>query len=415
MSNEKDEVTRREMLWNAHVLEASAKYSDYYKETFIPQGSVYSYHFGDNIANRDHLQSSMAACFTNPALAKSSIRYVMKHSEPDGEIKRGNSGFGYTPPTIYKESDQQIYLFDAVSEYLHITGDYNFLNEQVELYPAEEGNKISVIDLLKRHFIYLRDEVGVGPTGLVRLHNSDWADSFLHEHSPNVFHWSAESHMNTTMVLAIFPKLTRELQKSGRGDVTNFLNALETYRAKIEKAFMKDFGNREFSARVYLNRKLHFGVDIVCLEPQGYLLQMPSLSKERKKGIYDYISARISTPEKTGIRNREKPFWQIDKPEGEDGGIWFSLEYPFLLGVATFDKQEARSLLHKFSFNNFAKNYPQYWVGHWTAPDEINSSLYRSGLYTFWLHMDNFRHGLQGYCSHPHAWPLYCYYKLNNQ
>lgn len=70
------------------MIEASAKYSEYYDETFIPQGSVYSYHFGDNIANRDHLQASLGACYYNPRLAKSCIRYVMKHSESDGEIKR---------------------------------------------------------------------------------------------------------------------------------------------------------------------------------------------------------------------------------------------------------------------------------------------------------------------------------------
>ena len=84
---------------------------------------------------------------------------------------------------------------------------------------------------------------------------------------------------------------------------------------------------------------------------------------------------------KIGIRNREQPLW--DPKNGEDCGIWYSLEYPFLLGVATFDKVEARKLLHKFSFANFAKNYPQYWIGQWTAPDEINSTTYREGLYDF--------------------------------
>jgi len=410
-SEEKDKVLKREMLWNAHMLEASAKYNEYYKETFIPQGSVYSYHYGDNIANRDHLQAAFAACYTNPALAKSSIRYVMKHSENDGEIKRGNSGFGYTPPTIYKESDQQIYMFDAVAEYLRITGDYGFLNEQVELYPAEEGNKIKVMDLLKRYFIYLRDEIGTGQTGLIKLLNSDWADSFLHHHSPNILTWSAESHMNTTMALAILPRLTEELKKSGSEDVKEFLDAMEVYRTKIEKVFMKNLSNRKFSARAYLNTKYRFGLDVVCIEPQGYLLQMPNISNERKKEMYGYMKPRISTPEKIGIRNREKPLWN-GKPQGEDGGIWYSLEYPFLLGVATFDKEEAKSLLYKFSFDNYAKNFPQYWIGQWTAPDEINSSLYREGLYAFWISIDNFRHGLQGYCSHPHAWPLYCYYKL---
>lgn len=412
-SNEKNEVFKREMLWNAHFIEASAKYNEYYKETFIPQGTVYSYHYGDNIANRDHLQAALPACYTNPALAKSCLRYVMKHTEPDGEIKRGNSGFGYTPPTIYKESDQQLYLFDVLAEYLRITGDYNILNEQVALYPAEEGHTETVINLLKKHFIYLRDEVGVGPTGLVRLLNSDWADSFLHHHSPNILLGSAESHMNTAMALVIIPKLTQQLRQSGRNDITEFLDAFESYRTKLEGAYMKDFGDRNFSARAYLKHNLRFGLDNVCIEPQGYLLQIPTLSNERKKEIYQYIKPRISTPEKIGVRNREKPLWN-NKPQGEDGGIWYSLEYPLLLGVATFDKEEAWSLLYKFSFDNYAKNFPQYWIGQWTAPDEINSSLYREGLYAFWIQIDNFRHGLQGYCSHPHTWPLYCYFKLQD-
>ena len=81
---EKDDVLQREMLWNAHVVEASATYSAYYQQTFIPQGTVYCYHFGDNISNRDHLQAALPACYTNPELAKSAIRYVIMHSEADG-------------------------------------------------------------------------------------------------------------------------------------------------------------------------------------------------------------------------------------------------------------------------------------------------------------------------------------------
>lgn len=411
LSHEKDEVLRREMLWNAHMIEASAKYSEYYGETFIPQGSVYSYHFGDNIANRDHLQASLGACYYNPRLAKSCIRYVMKHSESDGEIKRGNSGFGYTPASIYKESDEQLYMFNAVSEYLRITGDYAFLDEEVYLYPAECKQKEKVLFLLQKHFVYLRDEVRTGPSGLVRLLNSDWADSFLHRYSPNKYEWSAESHLNTAMALAVFPKLIDCLRKSSREDVATFVDAVEEYRLQLETAYMKDLGSRSFSARAYLTLELRFGTDNVCIEPQAYLLQIPTLSAERKRAIYSNVKQRISDSEKIGIRNRERPLW--DSKGGEDCGIWYSLEYPFLLGVATFDKVEARKLLHKFSFANFAKNYPQYWIGQWTAPDEINSTIYREGLYAFWISISNYRYGFQGYCSHPHTWPIYCYYKLN--
>ncbi|TCD28348.1 hypothetical protein EZ456_06605 [Pedobacter psychrodurus] len=411
LSTEKNEVLRREMLWNAHVIEASAKYSEYYKETSIPQGTVYSYHFGDNISLRDHLQAALPACYTNPELAKSCIRYVIKHSDFDGEIKRGNSGFGYTPPSIYKESDPQLYFFNTIAEYLLITKDYNFLNEKVSFYPAENERQDVVINMLKKYFIYLRDEVGTGSHGLVKMLNSDWSDSFFHKYSPNVFAGTAESHLNSAMVLAVFPKLIKELKNSGNTEARELVSSMEDYRKSIETAFMKDLGTRKFAARAYLNENLKFGINEVCIEPQGYLLQIPSLSIERKKEIYDYVKSKISTPEKIGIRTREKPLWDRN-PDGEDGGIWYSLEYPLLLGVASFDKEEAKSLLMKFSFQNFATNYPSYWVGQWTAPDEINSTLYREGIYAFWVGVPNLKTAFQGFCSHPHTWPLYCYLKM---
>ncbi|CAN5695247.1 hypothetical protein BH10BAC2_BH10BAC2_14340 [soil metagenome] len=409
-SNEPDEVLKREMLWHAHVLEASAKYSSYYKETFIPQGSVYAYNYGDNISNRDNLQAMLPACYTNPALAKSAIRYVTKHSGEDGEIKRGNGGFSYWAANIYKESDEQLYFFNSVSEYLLITKDFAFLNEKCNYYPADNGKQDIVLNFLKKYFIYLRDEVGVGSHGLVKILNSDWSDSFFKEYSPNKYE-NAESHLNTAMVLAIFPKLIDALKQSGNADAENFIVALENYRSAISTAFFKDFGDRKFAARAYLSNSVKFGLDVVCLEPQGYLLQIPDLPIARKKEIYEYVKNKNFTPEQIGFRIREKPLWSKEG-EGEDGAIWYSLEYPVLLGVAMFDKAEAKSLLKAFSFEKSSAKYPNYWMGQWTAADDINSSLsIHEGLYSFWDGggMKSYFHG---YCSHPHTWPLFCYFKL---
>ena len=413
LSAEKDEVLRREMLWNAHVVEALATFSEYYQETFIPQGTVYTFLFGDNISNRDHLQAALPACYTNPELAKSCIRFVIKHSEVDGEIKRGDSGYGYYPPSLYKESDEQLYFFNTISEYLLITKDYGFLKEKMTYYPAEYGKTDVVLNILKKYFIYLRDEVGRGPNGLVRMLNSDWSDSFFHDYSPNVYSGSAESQLNSAMVLAVFPKLITALKQSNNKEALSFIAALEEYRSSVEDAFMKDLGDRKFAPRAYLNREIRFGQDIVCIEPQGYLLQIPNLPIKRKREIYEYVKRKILTPEKIGARTREKPLW--GKNNGEDGGIWFSLEYPLLLGVATFDKEEAESLLKKFSFQNYSEQYPDYWVGRWTANDEVNSTLYREGLYSFWVSVPDLSQAFQGFCSHPHTWPLFCYFKLKEK
>jgi len=410
-SNETDEVLKREMLWHAHVVEASAKYSSYYQETFIPQGSVYAYNYGDNISNRDNLQAMLPACYTNPALAKSAIRYVIKHSGEDGEIKRGNGGFSYWANSIYKESDEQLYFFNSISEYLLITKDFAFLKEKCTFYPAENGKQDIVLNFLKKYFIYLRDEVGVGSHGLVKILNSDWSDSFLQEYSPNKY-LNAESHLNTAMVLAILPKLIDALKQSGNGDAATFIDALENYRSTISTAFFKDFGERKFSARAYLNNSIKFGLDVVCLEPQGYLLQIPDLSVARKKEIYEYVKSKNFTPEQIGFRIREKPLWD-KRAESEDGAIWYALQYPVLLGVAMYDKTEAKALLKAFTFEKSGAKYPNYWMGQWTAADDINSTLsIHEGLYSFWDGggMKSYFHG---YCSHPHTWPLFSYYKLN--
>jgi cellobiose phosphorylase len=412
LSAETNDIFKREMLWNAYTLECMATYSSYFNETYVPQGMLYTYQDGENISNRDHAQAMLPLCYTNPSLAKSSLRYVMKHSTYIGEIKRGSGGFGYIEPNVYQESDEQLYLFNSIAEYLRVTKDHNFLNETVTYYPAEYQKTETVINLLKKYFIYLRDVVSTGKHGLIRILNSDWSDSFFHKYSPNLYAGTAESILNTTMALAVLPNFMQQLKSSGSSNLNPFIAAMESYHQAVLKAFLDDFGNRDFAARCYLNggSKEKLGMDHVCIEPQGYLLQIPEISIERKKAIYKKVKAATGSPEKIGFRTREVPMWN-NKGEGEDGGIWFSLEGSVIAGVITFDKTEAWSLLEKMSFNNFSKSYPAYWVGHWTAPDFINSTLSaREGLYTFWE--PDLENAFKGYCSHPHSWPLYLYYKL---
>lgn len=404
-SGEADPVFRREMTWHAHFVEASAKFGAYYGETFIPQGSVYSYHYGDNIAARDLLQALLPAIYINPALAKSALRHAIMHTHPDGEIERGDTGYGYVVPTIYQESDPQLYVFMAVGEYLRVTGDYGFLNEKVALSPAEFGKEDTVAGVLGRHFTYLRDVIGTGPHGLVKLLNSDWSDSFLHRYSPNTTMHEAESHLNSAMALAVIPEFAKQLSKAGYAQLAK---EISEYRDSLLKPYLEQLEGRSFSPRAAMKGKV-FGTDVVCIEPHSYLFGINELSPERKKEIYDYIYPRIA--DEWGLRTRDRSLWG-GTPEGEDGGIWFALEYPLLLGVSTFDKDEAWRLLKAFSFDNYARLHPNYWVGHWTAPDELNSSLSRDGLYAFWTGMPDYRLCFQGWCSHPHTWPLYCYFKL---
>ncbi len=409
IDEETDEILRREMLWNAHTLEAMATYSQYFQESYVPQGSVYAYQLGQNASNRDHLQHAMPLIYTNPSLAKSCIRYAMKHSHADGEIERQNIGFGYCDPGILMESDPQLYMFMAVGEYLRVTGDYEFLDEEIHYYPMEAGKTTKVINLLTRHFIYLRDVVGKGKHGLIRMLNSDWSDSFFHPYSPNIYWHSAESHMNSTMALAVLPRMSRELRAADKPLASELADALCTYHDALQTAVMKDMEGRTFAARCYLSDEpeLKFGIDNLCLEAQPFLLLMESFPVERKRQLLHEIKTRVLDMEKSGARTREVPLWRPEG-DGEDGGIWFSHQGPLIAGIATFDLEEARKLMRKLTFHAHAQNYPDYWVGHWTTADSLNSTLsQREGLYHAWVE-DPF----QPFCAHAHAWMLYCYFRL---
>ncbi len=81
--------------------------------------------------------------------------------------------------------------------------------------------------------------------------------------------------------------------------------------------------------------------------------------------------------------------------------------------MASFDKKAATSLLERLTFSYFSKCYPDYWVGHWTAPDTLNTfeSGDLAGLPR--PEHDGFWFNFAAYCAHPHAWPLYAYLRIN--
>lgn len=152
---------------------------------------------------------------------------------------------------------------------------------------------------------------------------------------------------------------------------------------------------------------LKFGVDTLCLEAQPYLLQIEDFPMERKQQLYLEIKKRVLDMEKIGARTREIPLWSKGG-QGEDGGIWFSHQGPLIVGIASFDKMEALKLIKKLTFHNYAEKYPEYWVGHWTFADSLESTLSkREGLYHFWT-----QGAFQPFCAHVHAWMLYCYYRV---
>ena len=418
----KDPVFRRELVWDTHALLAMATYNSYYNETFIPQGTTYDYQMDLCAAPRDHLQHSMAAAYFRPSLAKSSIRYVLSKMSEQGEIKYTDFGYGETSNSAWNTSDQQLYLFQAVGEYLRITKDYAFLDEESTYLPRRAGMKGTVLEKLECAMTYLRDEVTTGPHGLVRLMNSDWSDMVFADRSVMKYFFGAESHMNSAMVMAVVPNLIRQVEayaktSTGKGAETSrrLLGSMKIYNDRITKAFYADLGDRSFSRRLYFDSQTTFGDDNMHIEPQSLLLQAETYPVNRKRVLWNEVQKRILNGEVLGPRQRQTPVsgGLIGEYVSENGGYWYSLAGQMITGLATFDVEAAKSVLTMMTFDNFARHYPSYWTGLWSGPDTMNAAP--SGSIAGLPRPDN--NGLwttfASFCAHAHAWPIYAWSRIN--
>lgn len=418
-TEEKDEVKRRELLWNAYVLEAQAKYTAYFGETYIPQGMNYDYGYDNSSAIRDHLHYAMPVSFYNQSLSKSILRFVMKSMLHSGEIKYGVRGYGYCHPSAWIPSDFQLHVFWSVGEYLKNTGDFSFLLEETPFYPKKSGFTASVLEKLQVAFQYLNEEVGVGPHGLVRMLNADWNDQVWEHESMTWYYGTAESHYNSAMAIVVLKELIQQLEKAQleaslarhKEILIDLINQIKTYRKGQLNAFIKDLGERDFARRAYYKPGKAMGEDEMYLEPQVFALMIPEIPFQHRLRIAKAVEDKLMNNELLGARLSEQAAEseRFGKGARENAAIWYHGQGVLSLGLLSIDKEMAEKVHELMSFDNHAKQYPQYYPGQWTATDCVNSSL--SPYPGLSDEPDEEWITFPAYNMHIHAWPVLFHFK----
>jgi hypothetical protein len=418
--NEKDSELKKEMIWNAYVLEVMATYSSFYKETYIPQGCAYEFGSGSIAGSRDHLQHSLPLVYYNTELARSIILYIIKKMLRTGEIPFTESGVGFTSDMKWRTSDQQLFLFMALSEYLRVSGDYKFLSEKVPNIWSNFKMDATIFNYIETAYIYFRDEIRTGANNLPRLMNSDWNDQLVAHAKENVNFFQASSHLNAAMAVVTLKSLADGLSRARERGVPlpdnsgGLISSMHHYASEIYDALWKEMEDRDFSRRAWYNNDLAIGEDILYLSPQSYILQIPDFPLEKKQILLESIEKRLMNGEVLGARSREtSENSRQNAGEGENGGVWYALNGPAIAGVAGFDKDKALEMLKKLGFSNYSRNFPNYWIGHWSGADHFSSSLsdYPGMVNRVQKPMVQF----PVFCGHAHAWPLYCYFKIIDQ
>jgi cellobiose phosphorylase len=73
------------------------------------------------------------------------------------------------------------------------------------------------------------------------------------------------------------------------------------------------------------------------------------------------MQQRLYYGEKLGARQQQAPQFNLQaKGSRENGGFWYSLNAPVIVGVSQFNKEEAWKLFRNMTFNNYAKQFPDF-------------------------------------------------------
>jgi len=423
----------RELFWDYYYLRSALTYDDYFNEHILSQGHVYQYIIGFQGAARDPLQHALPFLFIEPNIVKQVIRYTLKEIQEDGKIPYGIAGNGMIMPSLWDPSDLQLWLIWLISDYILLTRDSDFLNEEISMYPVygRRAQKKTVKDILFLTYEYFVNIIGKGKHGLIRVASCDWNDmvitGFVPEDKQDEVKKIGESILNSAMTIYILSQFSEML--SFLGLVEKSEEVKEFKQALVNP--LKDQWNGKWFKRAWLSDELGWvGDDILWLEPQPWTLISEVLEPSQVDVLIKNINELNRNPSPIGaILQSKKVGSQVESAGmATNAGIWPSINGTLIWALSKFSGELAYDEWKKNMFAHKANVYPDIWYGIWSGPDTWNSSFSEYPGHTlfakYYMTKDP-KDKQDGLLSmginwtdfpvlnlHPHAWPLYNVFNL---
>lgn len=371
----------RETLWHASQLRSARVRDRHFSSDYVAQGSAYGFIHGLQGAPRDYAIFMGPTCLVDPAGARSILLTMLRLQRPDGSLDYAHTGAGWrTSGGIHSApTDLPIALLWAATDYVWSTGDDAVLDET----PRWDPDGGPVAQRLLRSWRYLRDRVGLGPTGLIRVGSGDWNDP-ISSMAPNrtAFHDRGESVYNSAFASYVIPRVAELL-------ASRFPGAAEDMRARadgLREATGASWNGRWFR-RATDGRGGVIGDDRLFLDANAWCLIAGIGDRGRREILVDEIMSRLVDPSPIGPLCLDRPIavrGGILAPGWDtNGGTWAALSGLLAWGLALHRPDAAVECLRKQTFASHAAAYPDLWTGIWSGPDAFNAPYARDPGGTF--------------------------------
>lgn len=374
----------REAAWHSVYLQAGSLYSEFYDTHFIDQGSAYSYMQGGSGAPRDIALFILPLIYLRPDLARECLRFLMRSQCPNGAFPYAWFGHGMCSGggVHSRSSDLDLFFAWALSEYLLATRDLAFLKETQPYYPPDSGKRATVLDHAKASFRHLRDDVGIGPHGLIRSGTGDWNDVLLaFSRMPPLTILRGESTLNAGLATFVLPALADAVTKTD----AVFANDLRTLAGSQREA-LQAFWTGKWVARGYPGYgKKFLGSDSIFLDTQAFGVLGDVWSTAQREILFDSVEEHCTTPQGVGGRCLWPPMRGLLLQPGSDtnGGTWAAIDSWIAWAWAKHDPAAAWKFFQTTTLRARAEAYPECWYGVWSGPDAYNAHHHPRPAETF--------------------------------
>ncbi len=367
---------RREMAWHAWYLRNLGGYQEYFEHYVVNQGSAYWYLHGLDGAVRDFIFSAVALTYIDPWLARETLLYAARmRFESTKALAYTTGSYGQISAAIIhnKPSDLDLFLLWGLAEYVAATGDTSILASEEPFWPKHESEKRTVTEHIRTGVRYLRDVIGTGPNGLIKLGSGDWDDSitFFAESAAQAKQ-EGESVANSAMAAFIAPIAAALLPE---GDpVADELRLM----GDEQKARTAAQWNGDWYRRAWFGAGKPFGDDEIFLFTSALPMIADIPDENQARVLLDHVYNYLEKDSTTSAYQ----FWYLSPPEGTIAGVTDPgasnpvISGLYVWGAAHYDPAQAWRALLRNTMARKADMYPDIWYGIWSGPDSQYTSIH---------------------------------------